>query len=83
MARKTTLKVLQLGQAVFVGSKNKRNVEAEITAITIRQNNYVLYEVSWWDDHMNRKTTWLHSKDFSVKGERKTIEIGFDPNKDK
>ena len=44
-----TKTILSIGQMVFVGNKDKREIKGEITAVCIREST-VKYEVTWWKD---------------------------------
>lgn len=67
-----TIKILTVGQEVFLGSS--KDVSAEITAVIIR--DAVTYEVSWWDG-LTRKSTVLRRREFKVKRGAKEGRIGF------
>jgi predicted transcriptional regulator len=66
-----TVEVLAQGSAVIIGE----NIEATITAVTLRDQN-IFYEVVWWDGRI-RRCEWLQRKELKVTGKGKTIKIGF------
>ena len=67
--------VLDIGQMVFVGNKDKREIKGEITAIIIRKD-YVKYEVTWWKED-SKKTEHVYEHELSVYGTKKKTKLGF------
>jgi len=60
-----------------IGSKVKLadDVEGTIIAISIRGNNYITYECSWWNGR-SHDSKWFHSDEIEITSTEKT-RIGF------
>ena len=73
MAKKQ-ISVYAPGTMVFIGNKGERSIEAEITAIVIRES--IKYEVMWWHDN-KRYELWLPEDQMSIKNNIKKVPVGF------
>jgi hypothetical protein len=70
-----TKDIINIGQMVFVGNKDKREIKGEITAVCIRETS-TKYEVTWWKDD-NRKSEWVHESELSIYGKKQSSKLGF------
>lgn len=68
-----TESVHEIGNKVYLGC----TMEGEITAIVIRRESYIQYEISYWSGS-DYKTVWLFDHQFQQAGNQsKTGKIGF------
>ena len=70
-----TKEVLSLGQFVYIGNADKRDIKGEITAICIRHES-VRYEITWWKED-SRKSEWVCRDELCPCGEEKKSKLGF------
>ena len=75
------INILKQGQTVFVGNQSNRTMEAEITAIMIREER-VTYEVTWWYEG-NCRTAWLPETEMEFKNKKEYETIGFSNSSEK
>lgn len=66
------MQLFPIGQRVILDS----DIEGTITGIIIRENNYIEYEVVWWNGR-TRNCIWLQELEVMVTGESKSLNIGF------
>jgi|GEM_PF-4535392 len=70
-----TKNLLNLGQMVYIGNPEDRQVRGQITAITLRPE-VVRYEVTWWKDD-TKKSEWVAEEEMTLSQESKRTKIGF------
>jgi hypothetical protein len=67
-----SMQLFPIGQRVILDS----DIEGTITGIMIRENNYIEYEVVWWDGR-TRNCIWLQELEVATTGESGSLNIGF------
>ncbi len=64
------LMVFDIGAAVTIGN----GIQAMVTAIVVRSNHHVLYEVNWWDGSVH---TCKFLDACEISGAKESLAIGF------
>ena len=70
-----TKTVLEIGQIVYIGNKDNREICGEITAVCVRKES-VKYEITWWKDD-SRKSEWVLESEITTKSIPKKTNLGF------
>jgi uncharacterized protein YodC (DUF2158 family) len=68
--------VMPIGTKVSLGHSLEEAIDAVITSVCIKQNNYVTYECSWWSGRSN-ETGWFHETQFLNSDNVERTKIGF------
>lgn len=69
-SRGTNIEALAIGTQVYLD----KNIPATVTAVCVRGDNHLIYEVTWWSER-DRKTEWVEP--FEIREQEKRNDSSF------